>query len=288
MSAQNDVSTLEEKSYTFYFATNESAIKPSQFHELLQQAQNWQKHQIVIQGHTDNVGDSLLNYQLGLERAKAVEQILMNNGIPQNRITVKSWGENRPIASNEYESGRQQNRRVGLLLTQSKTWNQNHQEILNDKLLGLYNNPNNKVRFTSNQAYKFRGRQGTEIKIPANVFDVPEGSTIEVQVTEVFRPSDMILQSLTTTSNGKQLVTGGMIKVDAWVNGQPVNLRQGKSLEVRVPSSNPNPRMQLFAMTQQSGGLINWVNPQALKKVNEKPYVALRTHLRKDDLSYTS
>lgn len=283
MSAQNDVSTLEEKSYTFYFATNESAIASSQFHELLQQAQNWQKHQIVIQGHTDNVGDSLFNYKLGLDRAKAVEQILMNNGIPQNRIMVKSWGESRPIASNEYESGRQQNRRVGLLLTQNKNWNQNHQEVLSDKLLGLYNNPNNKVYFKSNKAYKFRGKQGTEIKIPANAFDVPEGSTIEVQVTEVFRPSDMILQSLTTTSNGKQLVTGGMIKVDAWVNGQPANLRQGKSLEVRVPSSNPNPRMQLFAMTQQGGGLINWVNPKALKKVNEKPYVALHTHLRSLD-----
>ena len=137
------------------------------------------------------------------------------------------------------------------------------------QLLNLFENPNKAILINPQKEQRLRGKAGTQVIIPANAFDVPEGTEVAVQITEVFEPSDMILQSLSTSSDGKQLITGGMMKVDAWANGQPVGLRRGKTLRVMVPSKNPNPRMQLFTMQQQAGGLINWVQPEPLNQVEE-------------------
>ncbi|MEQ8909491.1 MAG: OmpA family protein [Vicingaceae bacterium] len=67
---------------------------------------------IMIQGHTDNVGDAADNLTLSTERAKAVNNYLILEGIDPNRLEFKGFGESKPIASNETEEGRAKNRRT--------------------------------------------------------------------------------------------------------------------------------------------------------------------------------
>lgn len=67
---------------------------------------------IDIYGHTDNLGSETTNKQLSLGRAKAVADYLILNGIDKSRITYGGCGSLKPIATNETEEGRQQNRRV--------------------------------------------------------------------------------------------------------------------------------------------------------------------------------
>lgn len=67
-----------------------------------------------VVGHTDNVGSDAQNAALGLGRAKAIAKILMDNGIATNRIKVESKGKSEPVADNNTEDGRHQNRRVVL------------------------------------------------------------------------------------------------------------------------------------------------------------------------------
>jgi peptidoglycan-associated lipoprotein len=68
---------------------------------------------IEIEGHTDNVGDKLINQKLGLERAEAVERYLYEQyQIPLHKMNVISYGEEKPIAPNNTKDGRAQNRRV--------------------------------------------------------------------------------------------------------------------------------------------------------------------------------
>ena len=74
---------------------------------------------IQITGHTDNTGSQKRNYRLGLLRAKRIQQILATKGIPNNRIVVKSEGENKPIADNKTAEGRQKNRRVEIEIIQN-------------------------------------------------------------------------------------------------------------------------------------------------------------------------
>ncbi len=68
---------------------------------------------IEIEGHTDNKGPSLYNYNLGLERAENVKRYLYEqHQVPLHKINVISFGEEKPIAPNNTKDGRAQNRRV--------------------------------------------------------------------------------------------------------------------------------------------------------------------------------
>ena len=68
---------------------------------------------IEVEGHTDNVGSKEGNYELGLERAEAVKRYLyMQHQIPLHKISVISYGEEKPVAPNNTRDGRAQNRRV--------------------------------------------------------------------------------------------------------------------------------------------------------------------------------
>ena len=68
--------------------------------------------EIEISGHTDNVGSDAFNMKLSDERAKAVRDYLIDNGIDGDRITAKGYGKNKAVDTNETEEGRQRNRRV--------------------------------------------------------------------------------------------------------------------------------------------------------------------------------
>ena len=69
--------------------------------------------QIELIGHTDNIGNEIDNYKMGLNYAKQVEWYLVaKNGIANSRIKASSKGETEPIESNDRTSGRRTNRRI--------------------------------------------------------------------------------------------------------------------------------------------------------------------------------
>jgi peptidoglycan-associated lipoprotein len=68
---------------------------------------------IEIEGHTDSVGNAQFNQRLGLARAEAVKRYLYEaHQVPLHRINVISYGQEKPVASNNTRDGRAQNRRV--------------------------------------------------------------------------------------------------------------------------------------------------------------------------------
>lgn len=71
---------------------------------------------LEIQGHTDYIGTEEYNMDLSLRRAKMVQKYFVENGIDQNRITVKGFGKTKPISDNTTERGRMLNRRIELEL----------------------------------------------------------------------------------------------------------------------------------------------------------------------------
>lgn len=72
---------------------------------------------IEIQGHTDSRGSDDYNMGLSERRAAAVSQYLRNKGVASSRVTTKGYGESAPIADNNTDDGRAQNRRVTFLIT---------------------------------------------------------------------------------------------------------------------------------------------------------------------------
>lgn len=74
------------------------------------------KTSVTVVGYTDSVGSAEANRDLSRRRASAVADYLGQRGVSRNRITVESRGEEDPIASNDTEAGRAQNRRVEMLV----------------------------------------------------------------------------------------------------------------------------------------------------------------------------
>jgi OOP family OmpA-OmpF porin len=70
--------------------------------------------EVEIQGHTDGVGSAEYNQTLSENRAKTVMDYLVRGGIEPNRLSSKGYGLTMPVAPNDTEEGRAQNRRVRL------------------------------------------------------------------------------------------------------------------------------------------------------------------------------
>ena len=70
---------------------------------------------MIVEGHTDNVGGESFNQTLSDKRAKAVKEHLIKAGIAPERLQAVGKGLTAPVATNENEIGRAQNRRVELV-----------------------------------------------------------------------------------------------------------------------------------------------------------------------------
>ena len=68
--------------------------------------------QIVLWGHSCDLGDQETNYTFGIMRAKEAKGYLVDKGVEQNRISVHSYGAKKPLVPNTTEENRSQNRRV--------------------------------------------------------------------------------------------------------------------------------------------------------------------------------
>ena len=71
---------------------------------------------IVIEGHTDNVGDARFNQRLSEERAAAVREALIHRSVDGDRLRTRGFGETRPLAPNKSPAGRAKNRRVDFII----------------------------------------------------------------------------------------------------------------------------------------------------------------------------
>jgi outer membrane protein OmpA-like peptidoglycan-associated protein len=72
---------------------------------------------LAVEGNTDSVGTESFNQQLSEQRAEGVRSYLTQQGVPASSTTATGFGKNRPIASNDTSEGRQQNRRVELIVS---------------------------------------------------------------------------------------------------------------------------------------------------------------------------
>ena len=102
------------------FDFNKSTLKPSAKERLAKVAGiilAYPDLQLKIDGYTDSVGSEQYNQQLSDERAAAVRDYLISQGVSANNVIAQGFGKNDPIASNASPEGRQQNRRVEMLVS---------------------------------------------------------------------------------------------------------------------------------------------------------------------------
>ena len=101
------------------FESGQSGLKEeaqSSLVEVVDLLQSQPDHKIRIEGHTDSTGDAITNLKLSEQRANKVMDSLVALGVDPVRVTAAGMGEDFPIASNDTEEGRSQNRRVDVIL----------------------------------------------------------------------------------------------------------------------------------------------------------------------------
>jgi outer membrane protein OmpA-like peptidoglycan-associated protein len=110
------VLTLED----VLFETGRADLKPGAANRLDEVvaylAEHPDKH-VMVEGHTDSVGTPSFNQQLSEARAVSVKSFLARRGVSPFQIHTRGYGESFPVASNANDGGRQQNRRVELVIT---------------------------------------------------------------------------------------------------------------------------------------------------------------------------
>ena len=74
------------------------------------------KTAVVVEGFTDATGSNEHNQELSLRRAAAVSSYFVDGGVAAGRMTAIGYGEDHPVAGNDTDAGRQQNRRVAILI----------------------------------------------------------------------------------------------------------------------------------------------------------------------------
>lgn len=98
-----------------YFDQSSYVLRPesyTQLNKLLKTLKANPTLHIEIGGHTDNVGDRQLNKLLSQNRAKVIANYLANNGIADERLQHRGYGDTKPVAPNDSEENKRKNRRV--------------------------------------------------------------------------------------------------------------------------------------------------------------------------------
>ena len=109
------------------FAFDSDQILPAAGTNLGELAKSLQKYpdsQLLIVGHTDNVGDAAYNQRLSERRANSAAQFLATQGVARTRLQTSGKGESDPVTTNDTDAGRSQNRRVEVAIYASEAYRQ--------------------------------------------------------------------------------------------------------------------------------------------------------------------
>ncbi|NOQ72788.1 MAG: OmpA family protein [Crocinitomix sp.] len=198
---------------------------------------------IQLIGHTDADGSDTYNSKLSKKRVEFVRNQLIELGCSKDKITVDYKGEKNPLNANKNDTDKEQNRRVEIV------W-QKPEAIAASSIQDLYNlleqqkqtfciNPNRDTILTLDQ--------GTVIVVPAGSFKTQSKDCILLKTKEVYKLSDMLLENLSTTSDGRLLETAGMVYTEATdQDGNSIYLKKGTELTIMIPTDTLRADMQLF------------------------------------------
>ncbi len=255
------LSAQQHKTYTLYFDFNEhqlSAQAEQALQSLLTQVLDLDEYSIQIEAHTDDKGTQSYNRRLAERRAKTVQVFLEKKGLSIESSNVMNFGEDRPAYNNEEEMGRQLNRRVDVIVTTVPL------ESLDDLMAKLRGDSRQIFTINPNESTELTADNGTTLWIPAAAFQLKDGSLpagpIDLIIEEHYNKSGMVTNELSTHSGDQMLESGGMIYIGAESKGQPLDMREGVSLTLGMPTNAQQEGMQLFdAQTDAGGRPVDWI-----------------------------
>lgn len=261
--------------HTVYFTTGNYQISTTEEQTLKKIVDSasrlFESYQVRIKGKTDNTGSDAFNYTLSQKRAMTVEALFKAAGITTENIATDFEGEASPDADNETEEGRRLNRRADITIIPivSSTAFQKPiapaQDSLPEgdinELYSLLKTPAQEYCIDLARDTFLVGNKGTIIHYKANTIKRANLSCkcFTLNLNEYFDNSELIINNLTTTSDGQLLESGGMIKLDGYCDGKKYELKPGEFFTVMVPSDTILAGMKLLSANRDNDSdYLNW------------------------------
>ena len=214
-------------------------------------------NQIRLYGHTDADADNAYNQRLSENRVQSTKQLFATNPKFQS-VTAEFFGEEKPLNNNATSSEKSLNRRVEIWID----WVPDYVEEEGD-IRDLYKQleqEKQSICIHPRGDTTIRLEQGTIIYFPANAFGERTGKCIEIKAKEFYKMSDMLLENLSTTSNGKLLETEGMIYLEALYKGESIELAPGKKVTILMPTDSLRTDVGIFyGERDEHSDVMNWV-----------------------------
>lgn len=221
---------------------------------------------IELSGHTDSDGSISYNQKLSQNRVKTVDVYFAK----LNLKTTGSleFGELKPIDDNSKDEGKAKNRRVEVTIVVQAA------PRIQDDIQDLYKQLEQKKQtfcIDPNRDTIIALDQGTIIAIQAGTF-VNQKGCVTISAKEVYKKSDMLLENLSTMSNGKQLESGGMIYLEATSTSGKL-LYPSKDISIFMPTEDYKEDMKLFKGSRDAHNEMNWSGiDQRLRQVSPKDF----------------
>jgi OmpA family len=210
--------------------------------------------QITLTGYTDADGSNAYNLVLSEKRAKEILKYFVAKGINKDNINIYFSGEERPIAHNDNEQGKQQNRRVEIIVENA--------DLLIGDIFKKLNKETQSFKSIGNEDIVVKGSEGTIIRIPKNALVENNGEVvhgdIDIELKEFYTKADMVSANLHTMSDKELLETAGMINISALYAGAKLKLKSGAKIEIQFACKSRMQNMQTF-IGQEHNNQINWI-----------------------------
>jgi len=221
---------------------------------------------IEIIGHTDQDGSQSYNQSLAEKRASKVYEYLSSTCSNATSISYSYQGERNLLFLDDDDWSKSKNRRVEIISTIIQI------ESIEDLL--SYLSPSNEQNFEifNGEESIITGREGSTIIIPKDAFVFEDGSSpeglVSVEIIESFDYNSFASNSLSCNSGEEILESGGMMKITATADGRPLELKDGKTLDVEYPISAMKEDMELFYAEKQEQGASNWIVTESNVETN--------------------
>lgn len=116
---EKHIKELNDYGKTILFNTGKSTFQEQSYavlNEMARVMKQFPTAKFVVEGHTDSTGSDKINDPLSLDRAKAVQDYLISQGVKADRLSAEGFGSKRPIDTNKTAAGRANNRRTEVRL----------------------------------------------------------------------------------------------------------------------------------------------------------------------------
>lgn len=213
---------------------------------------------VRIQGHTDSDASNDYNDKLSAKRVKSVQQLFEGTGLV-SKIESYWMGEDEPINNNLNDAEKRFNRRVEItiehwvpdLVEESGSIKDLYKMLEQEKQVFCIHPKGDTI---------IRLDQGTIVSFPPFPFGDLDVPCVEIRLKEFYKKSDMVMENLSTTSNGRLLESAGMVYIEAVIDDSLIELASGKKVLVMMPADTLRDDMQGFnGEREPHTDVINWL-----------------------------